>query len=90
MELGRVADLPEGCADIQRGINRLEKWASGNLKECSNGKCKVPHQGEEQPQVPAHVRGHLARKQLCKKGPGGPGGNQVDHEPAMCPCSKEG
>lgn len=26
---------------------------------------------------------------LCRKGLGGPGGHQVEKEPAMCPCHKE-
>ena len=36
------------------------------------------------------TRGQLTGKQLCREGPGGPGGEQVDHEPTMGPCSKEG
>ena len=30
-ELGGVADTPEGCADIQQDLDRLEKWAGRNL-----------------------------------------------------------
>jgi len=26
---------------------------------------------------------------LCREGPGGPGGQQVGHEPAVCPRGKE-
>lgn len=32
--------------------------------------------------------GQTPGKQLCRKGTGGPGGHQVDREPAMCPGSK--
>jgi len=42
----RVADTPEGHADIQRDLNRLEKWPDGNLMKVnnfSNEKCKVMH-----------------------------------------------
>ena len=31
-----------------------------------------------------------AGKQLGRKGPEGLGGHLVEHEPAMCPCCKEG
>ncbi|KAK4830310.1 hypothetical protein QYF61_009815 [Mycteria americana] len=34
--------------------------------------------------------GQLAGKQLCREGPGHPGGEQVDYEPAMGPRGKEG
>lgn len=33
-----MADSPEGCAAIQKDLNRLEKYADRN---CMNGKCKV-------------------------------------------------
>ncbi|KAK4827590.1 LOW QUALITY PROTEIN: hypothetical protein QYF61_019492 [Mycteria americana] len=38
-KLGAVADRPEGCAAIQRDLNRLEKWADRNLRKF-NKKCK--------------------------------------------------
>lgn len=37
-----------------------------------------------------HRLRQLPGKHLCRKGCGGPGGPQVDHKPAMGPCSKEG
>ncbi|GAB0204926.1 mitochondrial enolase superfamily member 1 [Grus japonensis] len=82
-----VTDTPEHCAAIQRDVNRLEKWASRNLMRFRKRKCKVLHWGEEQT---FHDGGHPARTQLFRKGPGGPGGNEIDHEPALYPCSKEG
>ena len=47
-----------------------------------------PAPGEEQHQVPTHTGGQLAKNQLCRERPGGTG-EQVDHEPTTCPCSKE-
>lgn len=37
--LGRVADIPGGCADIQRDLNRLEIWTERNLVKFSRRKC---------------------------------------------------
>jgi len=34
-KLGEVADMPEDCATVQKDINRLEKWADGNLMKFS-------------------------------------------------------
>jgi len=44
-KLGRVVDGPDGCAAIQKDLDRLEKWANrklikfnkGNAKSCSWG-----------------------------------------------------
>ena len=44
-ELGGVADTPEGCADIQRGLDRLENWANGNLLKFNKRKYQVLHLG---------------------------------------------
>jgi len=44
-----VADTPEGCAAIQRDLNRLEKWADRDLMKRNKGKGKVLHQVENDP-----------------------------------------
>lgn len=41
---------------------------------------------EKQPQVPVHAGGLPAEKEPSRKGSGGPGGHQTDHEPEMCLC----
>lgn len=45
-EQGEGADMAEGFAAIQRVLNRLEKWADGNLMKFSKVKCKVLHLGQ--------------------------------------------
>jgi len=36
-----VADIPEGCADIQRELDRWDSWSQRNLMKFNKGKCRV-------------------------------------------------
>jgi len=43
---GGVPYVPEGGADIQQDLDRLEKWAERNLTKPCKAKCKVLTRGE--------------------------------------------
>ena len=46
-----------------------------------------PAPGEEHPYAPIYAGGRLTGKQLGRKGPGRPGGHQVEHESVQWQCA---
>lgn len=64
-----------------------ETSTSWEPPEAQQGEGQSPAPEEEQPQAPGHAG---AAQRQTRKGPGGSGGHQVEHEPGKCPCGKEG
>lgn len=81
-----LIDTPDACAAIQWHVNRLQEFPEaeqrGDAKSCLWG-------GRDCGHSPIQTGECLAGKQLCSKGPEGPDGHQVEHEPLMCPCGTD-
>ncbi|PKU44831.1 rna-directed dna polymerase from mobile element jockey- hypothetical protein [Limosa lapponica baueri] len=87
---GVVADTPEGCATIQQNLDRLESWAERNLMKFNKGKYRVLHLGTNNPMHHYRLRADLLESSSEEDRPRSPGGQQDDHDPAMCPCGQKG
>jgi len=82
--------MPEGSAAIQRDLSRMEKWADRNLIKLSKGKCKALPLGRNNPRHQHRLRATHLESSLSEKDLGILMDTRFGHEPAMCPCGKEG
>jgi len=65
-KLGGVADTPEGCAAIQRDLDRLESWAQGNPMKLKD-KCGVLHLGRDNPIHPYRLGADLLESSSAER-----------------------
>ena len=89
-KLGGVVDTPEGCAAVQRDLHRLESWAERNLMRFNKGKCRVLHLGRNNARHQYRLGVDLLESSCAERGLGVLVGQQVNHEPALCPGCQEG
>ncbi|GAB0206125.1 mitochondrial enolase superfamily member 1 [Grus japonensis] len=67
MELGGVADTPEGCAAIQKDLERLEKLSDRHFMRFNKGKCKVLHLRRNDPRHQYMLRATQLESSLAEK-----------------------
>lgn len=89
-KLGVVIDTQGSCADIQTDAERLEKKANRNLLKFNNKKWKFLHLRKNKLLQQSRGEGQPSVKELSRKGPGCPGGHEVEREPAVWCCSRDG
>ena len=80
-----MADIPYGYSTVQQDLDRLVSWVERSLMRFN--KCRVLHLGRNNCMHQYRLGdGQLERKMTCGERLMGPGGQQVGHEPAVCPC----
>lgn len=82
-KLEGVVGAPGGA--VQKDLSRLEKGALRNLMSSSRRSAKAFIWGGTTPDTRT-----CCWKTAWQEKPGGPGGRQIEHEPAACPCHKDG
>ena len=85
-----MPDTPEGCAAIQRDLDRLESWAERNMMSFNERKCRVLYLERNNCMHQYTLGDDLLERSSAEKDLWYPGGQQVGHEPAVRPCGQEG
>lgn len=85
-----MANTPASRAAIRRDLDKLQKWAHSHIMKFNREKCEVLHMGKNKPRHQYALAATQLGSNVAEKGPGDPGGDQVEHEPAMGPCGQEG
>jgi len=67
MELGEVADTPEGSATIQQDLDRVESWAQWNLMRFNKSKCRVLHLGRNNQMHQYKLGDEILEKSFAEK-----------------------
>ena len=83
-KLGGMAGALADCATIQQVLDIPESWAEWNLMRFVKSKYRVLHLGRNN-----HINQYRVGEELCRGGPGFPGGQQVGHDPVACPGGQE-
>ena len=65
-------------------------WAGRKLTRFNKGKCRILDMGRNNCIHQYRLGSWAAGKELCRIGLGHPVGQQVDHEPEVCPRGQEG
>jgi len=88
-KLGGVAGTPEGCAAIQRDLDRLESLVQRNLKKFNKGKCRVLHLGRNNPMHQYRLGADLLGRRFVERYLGVQMGDKLTMSQQCAPAAKK-